>query len=311
MRAYVCPSYGPPEVLRLTEVPRPAPDHHEVLIKVCATAVTASDIFIRGSELPLRYRIPMRLMIGLTKPRKSIIGLVLAGEVEAAGRDTRRFAAGDLVYGITCFGLGAYAEYTCMPETDSNRCGCLAKMPANVTFEEATAAAYGGLLALQYLEKGGVRRGRRVLVYGASGTTGTTAVQYARHLGAHVTAVCGTANLGLVAALGADRVLDYTTRDAPDPGDRYDLVLDAVGRHKTSPLKQACRRALAPGGTYVSIDDGRLLPDSARLEKMRQLVEAGHIRPVLDSCYPFEQLAEAHRYVALGHKRGGVAVTVA
>lgn len=311
MKAYICAKYGPPEVLRLTEVETPAPAADEVRIRIRATAVTASDIFIRSSELPLRYRLPMRLMIGVTRPRRSIIGLVLAGEVASAGASIRRFKPGDRVYGITCFALGAYAEYTCMRETDSNRDGCLALMPGNLSFEEATAAAYGGLLALQYVEKGEVRRGQRVLVYGASGTAGTTAVQYAKHLGAHVTAVCGTANLGLVESLGADRLLDYTAQDTLDPGESFDLVLDAVGRQKTSRLKAACRRALAPGGRYVSIDDGSLLPDSARLDRVRRLVEAGHVRPVLDRCYPFEELADAHRYVGQGHKRGGVAVTVA
>ena len=310
MRAYICPGYGPPEVLRLTEVARPTPAADEVCIKVHATAVTASDIYIRSSQLPLRYRIPMRLMIGVTKPRRSIIGLVLAGEVESVGRSIRRFAPGDQVYGLTCFGLGAYAEYKCMRETDSNRDGCLALKPQNLTYEEATVAVYGGLLGLQYTEKGNVQPGQRVLVYGASGTSGTTAVQYARYLGAHVTAVCGTANLELVRSLGAGRVLDYTRQDALEPGECFDLVLDAVGRRKSSTLKEACKRALAPGGVYVSIDDGSLAPDSARLERMRQLVEAGHIKPVVDRCYPFEEMAEAHRYVGLGHKRGGVAVTV-
>jgi NADPH:quinone reductase-like Zn-dependent oxidoreductase len=310
MKAIICPAYGPPEVLRLTEVERPTPAADEVCIKVHATAVTASDIFIRGSKIPLRYRVPMRLMIGVTRPRKSIIGLVLAGEIESVGQRIRRFAPGDQVYGITCFGLGAYAEYKCMRETDSNQDGCLALMPANLTYEEATVAAYGGLLALQYVEKGSVQRGQRVLIYGASGTTGTTAVQYARYLGADVSAVCSTANVELVKSLGADRVIDYTKQDALDPGERFDLVLDAVGRRKTSTLKQACRKALSSGGAYVSIDDGRLAPDSARLDRMRQLVEAGHIRPVVDRCYPFEEMAEAHRYVGLGHKRGGVAITV-
>lgn len=213
-------------------------------------------------------------------------------------------------YGITCFGLGAYAEYKCMRETDSNSDGCLALKPQNLTYEEATAAAYGGLLALQYMEKGNLLRDQKVLIYGASGTTGTTAVQFAKYLGAHVTAVCSTANLELVRSLGADRAIDYTKDDALGSGERFDLVLDAVGRRKTSKLKQACKRALSPGGAYVSIDDGSLTPDSKRLDRMRQLVEAGHVKPVLDRCYPFEEMAEAHRYVGLGHKRGGVAITV-
>jgi NADPH:quinone reductase-like Zn-dependent oxidoreductase len=186
----------------------------------------------------------------------------------------------------------------------------LARMPANVTYEEATAAAYGGLLALQYTAKGNIQPGQRVLIYGASGTSGTTAVQYAKHLGSEVTAVCGTANLNLVKSLGADRVIDYTKDDSPDPGAQFDFMLDAVGKAKTSRLKTECKKALAPGGVYASIDDGSLLLDSRRLDLMRELVEAGHIRPVVDRCYAFEDIVEAHRYVEAGHKRGGVAITV-
>ena len=309
MKAIVCPKYGPPEVLRLEDVAKPVPASDEVCIKVHATAVTASDIFIRGSQIPIRFLIPMRLMLGVTKPRRSIIGLVLAGEVESIGVNIKRFKPGDQVYGLTGFGLGAYAEYKCMKETDSTY-GCLARMPANVTYEEATAAAYGGLLALQYTAKGNIQPGQRVLIYGASGTSGTTAVQYAKHLGSEVTAVCGTANLNLVKSLGAERVIDYTKDDSPDPGAQFDFMLDAVGKAKTSRLKTECKKALAPGGVYASIDDGSLLLDSRRLDLMRELVEAGHIRPVVDRCYAFEDIVEAHRYVEAGHKRGGVAITV-
>ena len=309
MKAIVCPKYGPPEVLRLEDVAKPIPSNDEVCIKVLATAVTASDIFIRGSQIPIQFLIPMRLMIGLTRPRKSIIGLVLAGDIESVGADIKRFKPGDQVYGLTGFGLGAYAEYKCMKETDSTH-GCLALKPANLTYEEATAAAYGGLLALQFMAKGNIRPGQRVLIYGASGTSGTTAVQYAKHLGAEVTAVCSTANLDLVKSLGADRVIDYTKEDSPGPGAQFDFMLDAVGKSKSSKLKVACRKALAPGGIYASIDDGNLLLDSRRLDLMRELVEAGHVRPVVDRCYPLEEIVEAHRYVGAGHKKGGVAITV-
>lgn len=310
MKAIVCTKYGPPEVLRLKEVEKPTPKDNEVLIKIYATAVTASDIFIRGSQIPILFWIPMRLMIGLTKPRKSIIGLVLAGEVEAVGTNIKRFKPGDQVYGLTGFGLGAYAEYKCMQETDSTD-GCLALKPANVSYEEATVAAYGGLLALQYMEKGNIQGGQRVLIYGASGTTGTTAIQFAKHLGAKVTAVCSTANLELVKSLGADTVIDYTKEDSLHPGAQFGFVLDAVGTMKRSKLKEACKKALSPGGKYVSIDDGNLLLDSKRLAFIKELVEAGHIKPVMDRCYPLEEIAEAHRYVGEGHKKGGVGITVA
>jgi NADPH:quinone reductase-like Zn-dependent oxidoreductase len=310
MMAIVCTRYGPPEVLQLKEVPKPVPKDDEVCIKVFATAVTASDIFIRGSDIPLRFRIPMRLMIGITRPRRKIIGLVLAGEVESVGSSVSRFKVGDQVYGLTGFAFGAYAEYACLKETDSTA-GALALKPADLTYEESTAVAYGGLLALQFMEKGNIQPGQRVLVYGASGTSGTFAVQFAKYLGAEVTGVCSTPNLELARSLGADTVIDYTTTDSPPAGEQYDFVLDAVGKAKTSKLKEACKNALVPGGTYASIDDGSLLLDSKRLARITELVEAGHIKPVIDRCYPLEQIVEAHRYVGAGHKRGGVAITVA
>jgi len=310
MKAIICTKYGPPEVLQLREVEKPTPKDDEVLIKIHATAVTASDIFIRGSQIPIQFLIPMRLYIGLTRPRKSIIGLVLAGEVESIGKDVKRFRIGDQVYGLTGFGLGAYAEYKCMKETDSTH-GCLATKPINISYEEATAAAYGGLLAFQYVEKGSIQRGQKVLIYGASGTSGTMAVQLANYLGARVTGVCSSTNLELVKSLGAEVVIDYTKADTLDPGVQYDFMLDAVGKIKTSKLKDACRRALAPKGKYVSIDDGKLMLDSKRLASIRELVEAGHIKPIIDKCFRFEEIVEAHRYVGKGHKRGGVAVSVA
>jgi NADPH:quinone reductase-like Zn-dependent oxidoreductase len=309
LKAFICTKYGPPEVLQLKEADKPVPKDNEVLIRIHATAVTASDIFIRGSQIPLRFLIPMRLLLGVSKPRKSIIGLVLAGVIESTGKDITRFKAGDQVYGLTGFGLGAYAEYKCMKERDSTY-GCLAQKPSNISFEEATMVGYGGLLAFQYMERGNVQRGQKVLVYGASGTSGTTAIQLARYLGAEVTGVCSTANLEMVRSLGADAVIDYTKVDTLDPGVQYDFVLDAVGNIKTSKLKDACRKALAPGGKYVSIDNGSLKLDSKRLALITGLVEAGHIKPVIDKCYPFEELAEAHRYVGKGHKRGGVVIKV-
>jgi NADPH:quinone reductase-like Zn-dependent oxidoreductase len=310
MKAIICTRYGPPEVLQLREVEKPTPKDDEVLVKIHATAVTASDIFIRSSQIPIRFRIPMRLMLGLTKPRKSIIGLVLAGEIESIGKDAKRFRIGDQVYGLTGFGLGAYAEYKCMKETDSTH-GCLAIKPINLSYEEATVAAYGGLLAFQYVEKGNIQRGQKVLIYGASGTSGTMAVQLANHLGARVTGVCSSTNLELVRSLGAEAVIDYTEVNTLDPGVQYDFVLDAVGKMKTSKLKVACKKALAPKGRYVSIDDGNLMLDSKRLASIKELVEAGHVRPIVDKCYRFEEIVEAHRYVGKGHKKGGVAVAVA
>jgi NADPH:quinone reductase-like Zn-dependent oxidoreductase len=310
MRAIICTRYGPPEVLQLREVEKPTPKDDEVLVKIHATAVTASDIFIRGSQIPIQFLIPMRLYIGLTRPRKSIIGLVLAGEIESIGKDVKRFRIGDQVYGLTGFGLGAYAEYKCMKETDSTH-GCLAIKPVNTSYEEATVAAYGGLLAFQYVEKGNIQHGQKVLIYGASGTSGTMAVQLANYLGARVTGVCSSTNLELVKSLGAEAVIDYTKVNTLDPGVQYDFILDAVGKAKTSKLKVACKKALALKGKYVSIDDGSLMLDSKRLASIKELVEAGHIKPIIDKCFRFEEIVEAHRYVGKGHKRGGVAVSIA
>jgi NADPH:quinone reductase-like Zn-dependent oxidoreductase len=309
MKAFVCPKYGPPEVLQPAEMPKPVPTEDEVLVRIRATAVTASDLFIRGSDLPWRYRIPMRLMLGVTRPRKAILGLVFAGEVEWAGKNVRRFRPGDKVYGLTGFALGTYAEYMCMSEVDSKH-GCIAIMPSTIGYEAATAAAYGGLLALQQLEKGDIGPGRKVLVYGASSTSGTIAVQVAKHRGAEVTGVCGTAHVELVRSLGAGHVLDYTMQHTLEPSARFDFVLDAVGRDKTSRLKEAARSALTPSGRYASIDDGALELVAARLETLNALVEAGHVKPVIDRCFPLAELVEAHRYVGQGHKAGGVAVTV-
>jgi len=309
MKAVICTKYGPPEVLQFKEVEKPIPKDNEVLIKIYATAVTASDIFIRSSDLPVRFLIPMRLMLGLTKPRKSIIGLVLAGEIESTGKSIKRFKTGDQVYGLTGFGLGAYAEYKCMKEIDSMH-GCLALKPTNISYEEATVAAYGGLLAFQYIENGNIQRGQNVLIYGASGSSGTTAIQYAKYLGAKVTAVCSTTNFDLVKSLGADTIIDYTKVDVIDSGVQYDFILDAVGKMKTSKLKEACKKALAHGGKYVSIDDGNLLLDSKRLAFIKELIEAGHIKPVIDKCFQFEDIVEAHRYVGKGHKKGGVVIKI-
>jgi NADPH:quinone reductase-like Zn-dependent oxidoreductase len=309
MKAIVCTKYGPPEVLKMKEVEKPAPKDDEVLIKIFATAVTASDIFIRGSQIPIQFWIPMRIMLGLTKPRKSIIGLVLAGKIESVGKNLKRFKLGDQVYGLTGFGLGAYAEYKCMKETDSTY-GCLALKPNNLSYEEATVAAYGGLLAFQYMEKGNIQRGQKVLIYGASGTSGTIAVQYAKYLGAKVTGVCSTSNLELVKSLGADSVIDYTKKDSINLIKQYDFILDAVGKIKTSGLKEACKKALTPKGKYVSIDDGKLILDSNRLALIKELVETGHIKPVVDRSYPLEQIVEAHEYVGKGHKKGGVAIII-
>ena len=311
MKAVACARYGPPEVLRFVEVPVPSPTPEQVRIRIHAAGVTMSDIFIRSARVAPLLQIPFRLMMGITRPRAPVLGFVFSGVIDQVGARITRFKPGDEVYCTTGFSLGAYAEYRCMAETDSRNHGCLAVKPGNLTHEEATAAAYGGLLALQYCDKGGIKAGDSVLIYGASGTSGTIAVQYAREAGARVTGVCGPGNADLVRSLGADEIIDYTRTDAPPPGARYDFVLDSVGGVKSSPLKKAVRRALKPGGSYVSIDDGDMLLESARLDQIRALVESGAITPVLGHTFPIEEIVEAHRLVESGHKRGGVAVSIA
>jgi len=310
MKAVVSDRYGPAEVLRVTRVPRPSPKPNELRIRIRASAVTASDIFIRSARVPPLLQVPFRLMIGVSKPRHPVLGFVFSGVVDETGRQITRFEPGDAVYGMTGFRLGAYAEYRCMPESDSRHHGVLALKPANLTDEEATAAAYGGLLALQYVDRGDIESGDEVLVYGASGTSGTIAVQYAKSLGAHVTGVCSTANIDFVKALGADEVMDYTRVDAPPAGVQYAFVLDSVGRAKSSQLERACRKALAPGGKYVSIDDGDLELNSTRLERLTALIESGVLSPFVGRTFTLDEIVEAHRFVEGGHKRGGVAVSI-
>ena len=308
MKAVVCTKYGPPEVLHLRQMPKPTPKHKEVLIRIYATAVTASDCIIRGAKLPVVSTLLMRVVLGFTKPRKSVLGLVVAGEIEAVGKEVTRFRPGDQVYGFTGFGFGSYAQYTCMPEKESIR-GCLASKPVTLSYEKAAAIPYGAILAMHFLRAGNIQPRQKVLIYGASGAIGTTAVQVVKHYGAEVTGVCSTTNLDLVKSLGADNVLDYTTQDSLG-GERYDFVLDAVGKRKSSKLKLQCSDALTTNGKYISVDDAIPKARVEYLVLLKELVDSGGFKPVIDRTYPLEQLVDAHRYVDKGHKRGNVVVTV-
>jgi NADPH:quinone reductase-like Zn-dependent oxidoreductase len=309
MKAIVCKKYGSPENLKIVEYEKPAPKDDEVLIKIYATSVTNSDIFIRSSNIPLRFRIPMRLMIGILRPRNEIIGEVFSGVIEQIGSKIKRFEVGNRVYGLTGLSLGAYADYKCLSENDSKR-GCVAVMPSNINFEEATSAAYGGLLAFQFLEMGNIQPGQKVLIYGASSTSGIIAIQLAKHLGAEVTGVCSAKHIDFVKSIGADKVLDYTKQVSLSQLETYDVILDAVGKSKKSDLKNACRKALYEHGKYISIDDGSLILSSQRLSTIKELIEDERIKPVNDRCYRFDQIIDAHKYVELGHKQGNVAITV-
>lgn len=309
MKAIFCSKYGSPEVLQIKEYKKPVPKKDEVLINIYATSVTDSDIFIRSSNVEPGLIIPFRLMIGIQRPRNPILGEVFSGEIEYAGSEIKRFKVGDKVYGFTGFSLGAYADYKCMKEIDSKR-GCLSIKPNNISFEEATSAAYGGMLALQFMDKFEIKPESKILIYGASGTSGTFAIQYAKYFGAEVTAVCSSSNFEFVKSLGADKVLDYFKNDSINKLERYDLILDAVGKRKTSELKKKCFKSLTQNGKYISIDDEALQLSSERLNKIAKLVESGKIKPVTDRVYNFDQIVEAHQYVELGHKKGNVAITV-
>ena len=306
MKAVVCTQYGPPEVLQLRELATPAPRKHEVRIRILATAVTSSDGYVRGLNLTLAYRMMARLALGWNAPRQPVLGMVLSGEVDSVGPDASLFEVGDRVFGLDQRRFGTYAQFVCWPED-----GLLATRPANLTDAEAAAILYGGLLALAYLRKAEVRAGQRILVYGASGAVGTSAVQLARHLGAKVTGVCSTSNVDLVASLGATAVIDYTAEDFTERAERYDLIFDTVGKRKSAMALRRCRQVLAPGGACISVDDGRPNLRREDLVLLGELATKGEIRPVIDRTYALEDIVEAHRYVDNGHKRGNVVVSVA
>jgi NADPH:quinone reductase-like Zn-dependent oxidoreductase len=313
MRAVVCTGYGPPDVLELRDVAKPVPRDHEVLIKVHATTVHRGDVRIRSFDVPRGQRFMARLVLGFTRPKNPILGMDLAGEVESVGKDVTLFKPGDEVFAFTGWGLGAYAEYVCLPEKfrkSATKEGMLATKPANMTFEEAAAgAATGGVTALRILRKAHIERGQKVLIYGASGSVGTYAVQLAKSFGADVTGVCSTANLEMVRSLGADRVIDYTQQDFTEGEETYDVIFDAVD--KLSPSR--AKRPLGKTGVYLNVnkDSGSGGASPEDLVFLKGLIEAGKVRTVIDRRYPLEQIVEAHRYVAQGHKRGHVVVTVA
>ena len=316
MKAIVYTKFGPPEVLHLQELEKPTPKENEVLIKIVATTVVKEDPDMRASPG----------FNGLLKPRNPILGQELAGEIESIGKNVTRFKPGDQVYGFDMF--GAYAEYKCMPEN-----GSLAIKPANLSYEEAASVPNGALTALPFLrDKGKIQSGQTVLIYGASGSVGAAAVQLARYYGANVTGVCSTANLEMVKSLGADQVIDYTREDFTENGKRYDIIFDTVGKLSFS----RCKGSLTDEGTYlatvptpammlqavwpVSSGSKKVKFVAAGLRPAREkikdldflttLIEAGKIKPVIDRSYPLEQIAEAHRYVEKGHKKGNVVITV-
>ncbi len=331
MKAIVYTKYGPPDVLQLKEVAKPTPKDNEVLIRVHATSVNFGDLMARNFRAisPHEFTMPFPLWLltkisfGLHQPKITILGSEFAGEVEAVGKDAKRFKPGDQVFGYLGPSFGAYAEYLCMPDD-----GVLAIKPANMTYEEAAILPYGAIMALNLLRKVNIQPGQKVLINGASGGIGSAAVQIARHLGAEVTGVCGTPRLEFVKSLGADHVIDYTAEDFTQNGETYDLIFDILGKSSFG----RCKNSLKPNGillfasfktkqlmqmlwTSIAGSSKRVIcaiaPGSLEdLNSVKELMEAGKIKAIIDRCYPLEKMAEAHRYVEKGHKKGNVVITI-
>lgn len=322
MKAIVYSSYGSPEVLQFKEVEKPIPKENEILVKVKATTVTVADIRARSLSVPLPVLLPARIALGFRRPKKDILGMELAGEIESVGKDVKRFKQGDQIFAASLVGFGAYAEYKCLPEN-----GPVCIKPNNLPLEEAAAIPIGARTALFHLNQANIQSGQKVLVYGASGSVGSYAVQIAKYFGAIVTGVCSTTNLNLVKSLGADRVIDYTTEDFSSEGGSYDVIFEAVGKSSFS----SCMKSLKKDGTYINvaapIPDVKLLwtkltsrrklilgqnsPESSEaLNFLKDLVEAGKLKVAIDRFYEFAEIVEAHRYVEKGHKKGNVLIIV-
>ena len=327
MKAIVWTEYGPPEVLQLKEVEKPTPKDNEVLVKIYATTVTAGDCEMRRMGNPILYRLLIKMYIGFRKPRRiTILGMELAGVIESVGKDVKLFKEGEQVFAATGIaGMGACAEYICLPEEPDG--GVLALKPVNMSYEEAAAVPVGGLEALSILRKGNVQSGQKVLINGAGGTIGTFSIQLAKSFGAEVTGVDSKSKLDMLRSIGVDRVIDYTQEDFTKNGETYDVIFDVVRKRSYT----GCVRSLKKKGIYLQTNHGLsrrvrglwtsmtsskkvisgTIPEKTEdLIYLRELIEAGKLKSVIDRRYPLEETAEAHRYVETGQKKGNVIITV-
>ena len=300
MKAIVCTKYGSPDVLQLKEVEKPVPSDNEILVKIYASTVTRGDVIIR--KIPRLILLPMGMLFGFKA--KKITGHEFSGEVEKVGNNVKLFKKGDRIFGTTTgLSYGSNAEYVCVPE--KWKLGMVTKKPINISYEEAAVVPIGGMTALQILKKGKIKEGHSVLIYGASGSVGTYALQLAKYFGAEVTAVCSTHNLELVKSLGADNTIDYTKEDFTKSSQTYDVIFDAVRKTSSSRSKSSLKK----NGLFLSVTS----PTSEKTEDLnflKELIEAGKLKSVIDKRYPLEQIATAHRYVDKGHKKGNVVITM-
>ena len=328
MKAIIWTRYGSPDGLQLKDLPKPIPGDYEILVKVHAATVTAGDREIQKLKLPMMLSFPMRLYVGLRKPKRiKILGQELAGEVEAVGKNVKSFHIGDQIFGTTGFGFGAYAEYICLHATPNEMQGAMASKPKNMTYTEAAAVPTAGFEALHFMRKANIARGQKVLIFGAGGSIGTFSVQLAKHIGAEVTGVDSAGKLDMLKSIDADYVIDYAKEDFTKNGVTYDVIIDVVGKQSFSRRL----KSLKPRGHYFLANAGlshiiigkltsltsnkKVVLGSAKQTKeellyLKELLEAGVLKPVIDRCYPLEQVAEAHRYVETGNKKGNVCITV-